>query len=287
MSEGFSESEGKSPFYFFDSQLMNRFKTLLAEFSVKDKLTKDEVDSLTSAFNEIPEAERSAEDVTSYETQQAKLSEATHEPPSDEGKGDEGDEGKGNEGDDEGKGDEGSGDPKPEGKIEASEKDAALLAKFSEDEKSALIFAMTGMTPSQIKEVQSTASKLQKEKTFSEIKTRLSTYCFSDTNKAGFLNPTQVDRLAQFMEKLPESLRPELESMFSDRLFIDPALFTEIGSREVASEFSVPSETPDGVTRESFIQSHIANKLFSEGKAKSMTEAIGQAKILIKEKNIQ
>lgn len=89
MSESFSESEEKSSFYFFDSQLMNRFKTLLAEFSVKDKLTKDEVDSLTSAFNEIPETERSAEDVTAYETQQAKLSEATHEPPSDEGKGDE------------------------------------------------------------------------------------------------------------------------------------------------------------------------------------------------------
>lgn len=282
MSESFSESEGKSPFYFFDSQLMNRFKTLLAEFSVKDKLTKDEVDSLTSAFNEIPEAERSAEDVTSYETQQAKLSEADHDAPEDK-----------TEDKTEDKVDtpevktEDAPEDKPEGKIEASEKDAALLAKFSEDEKSALIFAMTGMTPSQIKEVQSTASKLQKEKTFSEIKTRLSTYCFSDTNKAGFLNPTQVDRLAQFMEKLPESLRPELESMFSDRLFIDPALFTEIGSREVASEFSVPSETPDGVTRESFIQSHIANKLFSEGKAKSMTEAISQAKILIKDKNIQ
>ena len=147
---------------------------------------------------------------------------------------------------------------------------------------------MTGMTPSEIKEVQSTASKLQKEKTFSDIKTRLTAFCYSESNKAGFLNPTQVDRLAQFMEKLPESLRPELESMFSDRLFLDPALFTEVGSRgDVSSEFSVPSDTPEGVTRESYVQSHIANKLFSEGKAKTKTEALSQAKKIIAEKNIQ
>lgn len=146
---------------------------------------------------------------------------------------------------------------------------------------------MTGMTPSEIKEVQSTASKLQKEKTFSDIKTRLTAFCYSETNKSGFLNPTQVDKVAQFEEKLPEALRGDFEKLFSDRTFVDPSIFSEIGSREVPSEFSVPSDTPEGVTRESFVQSHIANKLFSEGKAKSMTEAIGQAKILIKDKNIQ
>ncbi len=89
MSESFSESEEKSSFYFFDSQLMNRFKTLLAEFSVKDKLSKLEVDSLTSAFNEIPEADRTPEDIASYEAQESKLSEADHDAP--EGKEGEGD----------------------------------------------------------------------------------------------------------------------------------------------------------------------------------------------------
>jgi hypothetical protein len=153
----------------------------------------------------------------------------------------------------------------PEAPLEASEKDKALLAKFSDDEKQALIFSLTGMSVDQIKDVQSTASRLQKEKSFSEIKTRIQSYCYSETNKEGTLNPTAVEKIATFAEKIPESLRAEFEEIISGKNFLSPSLFTEIGGGEnKTTQFSISSETPAGATRESFVLKSVSDQLFSE-----------------------
>lgn len=167
MSE--SESTDNPSLYFFDTDLMKKtFSELIAQFSTKEKLTQAEVDSLKLAFSELPEEEKTQENTVALEKEETKLSDADHEVPKDEDKGDDTDKDADKAGDDTTKSDP----PPADTTVQASEKDQALLAKFSEDEKKSLLFALTGMTGEQIKEVQSTASKLQKEKTFSETKTR-------------------------------------------------------------------------------------------------------------------
>lgn len=149
----------------------------------------------------------------------------------------------------------------------------------------AALFNETGMKLSEIKEMQRKFNEMAAAAKFSETEKKVESFTFSDANDQGVILPKASNAVAQFASKLSDTLQAEFFELFSNKSFRTVDL-KEIGGNDGASKFSVPTDTPDGITRESFVLDYVAKK-FSEEKKIDYGTAMFEAAKYIKDNNLE
>lgn len=141
----------------------------------------------------------------------------------------------------------------------------------------------------QIKDMQKQFNELAAAKKFSETKEKLSAFIFGEANKAGVILPRAKDKVLEFANKLSDTLQAEFFEILKAKSFSVVDLTEKGGTgaenNNGSEQFSVPSETPAGVTRDSFVLATIA-KQFSEKEGLSLMEATLKASKYVSENKI-
>jgi hypothetical protein len=151
----------------------------------------------------------------------------------------------------------------------------------------AALFAETGMSLVQIKEMQRQFSDMESKQYKADLEKQVSTFCFSEANKAGTLLPKAKNTVVEFAAKIPKNLVAEFFEIIKSQNFVGKVVeFGEKGKSGEAAVVSVPSETPAGVERESFVLATIA-KQFSEAKGIDLGAATLEAHKYIQANKIQ
>lgn len=161
---------------------------------------------------------------------------------------------------------------------------ANKIAKEAPDVE-ATLFNETGMKLSEIKDMQRKFNEMAAAAKFSETEKKVESFTFSDTNTQGIILPKASPSVAQFASKLSDTLQAEFFELFSNKSFRTVDL-KEVGGNDGEAKFSIPTETPNGVTRESFVLDYVAKK-FSEEKKIDYGTAMFEAAKYIKDNNLE
>lgn len=129
-----------------------------------------------------------------------------------------------------------------------------------------MIFAETGLSLVQIKEMQRQFSSMEANQYKADLEKQVNSFVFSEGNKTGTLLPKAKSSVVEFASKIPKNLVAEFFEIVKSQNFVGKVIeFGERGVVDGSAIFSVPIATPTGVERESFVLATVA-KHFSETK---------------------
>ncbi len=277
--------EARKTFYFYNSDSMKKqFSEIVAAFSSLTKVNAAQLDEARLAFSELDskEQDKAFSDMSSIEkkfsedapAEEAPADAAPATPPADEVTPPA-----------DAPTDAAPADEPPADAVtpQADAVQASETAKTAE----AALFAETGLSLVQIKEMQRQFSDMESKQYKADLEKQVSTFCFSEANKAGTLLPKAKNTVVEFAAKIPKNLVAEFFEIIKSQNFVGKVVeFGEKGKSGEAAVFSVPSETPAGVERESFVLATIA-KQFSEAKGIDLGAATLEAHKYIQANKIQ
>lgn len=252
-TENAGEGAGKS-FYILNSTTMKKnFTSIFSELNALEKIGTAALEEAKLAFNELPEADQATEKAN-LETLEAKHDEtvdATDAAAAEAAK-----------------------TAETAADAEKATENAALQA--SETVESA-VFKETGLSMSEIKDMQRKFSELEKAQKFAETEKKVSGFVFSESNKTGIVLPKAAQKFAEFASKLPDSMAKEFFDLLASKSFRVIEL-GEVGAQGGDGlEFNVPAETPANTTRESFVLDHVAKAFQEKDKSLSYEKAMVSA----------
>lgn len=155
----------------------------------------------------------------------------------------------------------------------------------------AAVFKETGLNLTQIKEMQKQFNEMAKAAKFAETEKKVDAFVFSEANKDGVILPKAKNKIAEFASKLPDAMANEFFEILGSKAFKTIEL-GEIGKDGTPSggssfEFSIPSTTPTGVTRESFVLDFVAKEFQSKETGLKYEDALFKASAHIRENGIK
>lgn len=154
------------------------------------------------------------------------------------------------------------------------------------------LFKETGLNLSQIKEMQKKFSEMEKAQKFAETEKKVDSFIFSESNKDGVILPKAKGKIAEFAAKLPDAMANEFFEILGSKSF-KTMEFKEIGQDGTGNggsqsfEFSVPAETPTGVSRESFVLDFVAKEFQAKEKGLEYADAMYKAMKAIEKDGIK
>lgn len=272
MSEASTVTDEASPIlYFFNTQNMKKkFSEIFAELNALEKVGPAALEEAKVAFSELSEEDQTTEKVN-LETLEAKpVEEAPVDPVTPPAEGE-----------------AAPADVTPP--TDTPPADAPLQA--SEQVETA-VFKETGLNLAQIKEMQKKFSEMEKAQKFAETEKKVDSFIFSESNKDGVILPKAKGKIAEFASKLPDAMANEFFEILGSKSF-KTMEFKEIGQDgngnggSQSFEFSVPTETPAGVSRESFVLDFVAKEFQTKEKGLKFEEAMFKALKAIEENGIK
>lgn len=155
----------------------------------------------------------------------------------------------------------------------------------------AAIFKETGMSLTEIKEMQRKFSEMENAQKRADLEKRANSFIFSDANPTGAVLPKAKEKVVNFAAKIPQNLVSEFFEILGADNFNKNLKFGEIGSSGALNAdnslvFSVPVDTPAGFDRESFVLATVAGQ-FSEKNGVDIMVATQQAAKYIAENGIK
>lgn len=258
-TENAGEGAGKS-FYILNSTTMKKnFTAIFSELNALEKIGTVALDEAKLAFNELPEADQATEkpNLEALEAKHDATADADAEAEAAKAK------------------ETADAEAAAKAAEAAGGEDAPLQA--SEAVESA-VFAETGLSMSQIKDMQRKFSELEKAQKFAETEKKVSGFVFSESNKAGIVLPKAAQKFAEFASKLPDSMAKEFFDLLGSKSFRTVEL-GEMGAKGEGDglEFNVPAETPANTTRDSFVLDFVAKAFQEKDKSLSYEKAMVSA----------
>lgn len=287
MSEQSNDTDNNLYIFYNTSTMPKTFAEIVADLSSKDKLTREELDTARLAFTQLDEAGQANHTVdianlekkfTEEEAGDADADTNVTDPAATDGTDpvapaatDPTDPAP-------------AADPTPTPATPSEFKDPEDANAFNETLKAA-----TGMTLDEVKEVQKKFSEMATAMKKENIAKQFSEVIYSEANKSGTILPKAKDQLMAFAEKLPDNLVGEFLNIV--KTWVRTVAFNEIGhGKDVtaakANEFSVPANTPAGVSRDSYVLATVA-KQFSDKEGIDLGSATLKAADYIKANNIK
>ena len=276
--EALMACEGATPtekYYFFniDDSMKRKFSEIAAEFSAKEKISQAELDEARFAFSELPEDEQNT-NTSALSTIESKFSDENTE---DEGEG------------------EGEGEEAPKGEEEAPatpevpaapEGEAEKFSEFGGDEAKAAEFSemlkkVSGLSLDQVKDMQKNFNEQARVLKFNEINKKVSGFVFNENTKEGFILPKAAEQFSEFLTTLTDAQVSKFFEILPS--MVRPLNFSEKGKTAgtQSAEFSIPKETPAGVSRESFVLNQVAQQ-YSERNNVKLEDAMLYAEQYVK-----
>lgn len=276
-----SEPEANAKQILFYNTDNMKFKELFKTLEGKTTVSLEELDQARLAFSELNETEQDA-NAKNIAAIEAKFNEE-EENEEDDGD-DEGQEGEGQEEDG-----EGEDEDEDEGWEEEDKEDDAKNKEFNESEEwkafNEMLKQTTGMTLDEVKDVQKKFSEQAKQLKEKDLNEKVGTLVFSESNSKGTFLPKSKDKLVGFLSKLNDNLVKEFFEIVPNA--IKTVEFKELGKEGTeAKTFSVPTNTPKGVSRESFVLAEVA-KVFAEKEGLDIGEATLKAADYITANNLK
>lgn len=286
--------------YFLSMENMRTFKELNEALSSKDKLSFSELSEVRLAFSELSEGDQNV-----FARELKDLENKFSEEEGQEGweANGNGDQNNGTEGNGEGEGTQGQegeqngangneGGENWNGSWEGQEGGEGWEAgSFSwvdvnSKEFSEMLKAAVGLDIEGVKNLQKTFGEMAAARKKEDIEKKVNGLVFNEGTKQGFIKPAGKDAITNFVSKLNDNLVAEFFEILPKA--VKPIIFNEIGKEgnQAAKSFSIPSTTPKGMTRESFVLNEVA-KQYSEQNKVSLEDGLLQAEKIVKEQGIK